>query len=287
MPLVPSSTTLRNRQNLQHQLENIPRFSKAVPHGNLRLLGWKCPYPECIVKGWWVLSWHSYFVFSFGSALNDKKKKKNGKGHKGSALITQRWRSRVQLQAKGNICDVTWPSRTIIGYFRRFLLLAAGLSNRSADAFTVSLRLMLPACAAWRSGEKATVWSVTTTEQTGLFEPPPQRHRPRKEAFKWHLFHSVALSGFKSVGSPEPIDISPADWSLKAMEVKGEQGARRPGVGTTRRDIYSPLCSRRERYQPTLRPTGTEWMYLVENVNTSELRLMWFRQGQKTTRSGV
>ncbi len=53
------------------------------------------------------------------------------------------------------------------------------------------------------NGDKDVVYSLSTTEQTGRFE---LSNRVEK-AFKWHLFDSAALSGFKSVPSPAHIDI--------------------------------------------------------------------------------
>lgn len=53
------------------------------------------------------------------------------------------------------------------------------------------------------NGDKETVYSVNTTEQTGGFELSILVEK----AFKWHLFDSAALSGFKSVQSPAHIDI--------------------------------------------------------------------------------
>lgn len=55
-------------------------------------------------------------------------------------------------------------------------------------------------------GDKEIVWSVTTTEQPGGFEPSHLMQQ-KKGAFKWHFFDSAALSKFKSVQSPAHIDI--------------------------------------------------------------------------------
>lgn len=197
-----------------------------------------------------------YFVFSFGPALNEAK----GEGPQRKCTDNpQMAPSRVgSVQARGNICDVTWPGRTIKG-------VTSDNSPSLCRSLVIGLRAVSKRSSAdvgrtccWRGEQKVTVWSVTTTEQTGHFEQPPPRHRPQKEAFKWHLFHFVALSRFKSVGSPERIDILPADWSLKATEVKGEQGARWPGVGTTQQGVYSLLCSRQECYQPPLQPPSVD-----------------------------
>lgn len=108
----------------------------------------------------------------------------------------------------------------------------------------------------WRGWEKVTAWSVTTTEQTGHFELPP-RHRPQKERpLNGTAFILLLWDGSKALPVRSALIFCLADWSLKATEVKGEQGARWPGVGTTRRDVYSLLCSLRECDQPPLQPPG-------------------------------
>lgn len=224
---------------------------------NLKILQssttWPAALPRMHCEGWWVQSRYSYFVFSI--ALNDKKK---GKGHKGSALIAQRRRHRFQCRRGGTFVMAHDQAEQLKDTSDAFSVLVPFSCNRFADGFKVSLgrgcQDVLPA----RRGESD---SSECDHYRANIEPSPPHHLPQKEAFKWHLFHSLALSRFKSVGSPERIDILLADWSLKATGVKGEQGARRPGVGTTPWDVYSVLCSLRECYQP-LRQSGCSLLNL-------------------------
>lgn len=229
-----------------------------------------------------------YFVFSFGPALNEKKKKKKGKGRRGSALITHRWRRRglVRCRREGTFVKSHDRGEQLKDASDGFSLFVPVSCNRFCGPFQSVSSADVGRTRCWRGEQKVTVWSVTTTEQAGHSEPPPSRHRPQKEAFKWHRFHSVALSRFKSAGSPERIDFFPRRpiEVLRPQRLKESRGlgGRESGPlsGTfilcfaLGRRAISHLCS----LQVPTRPTRTEWMSLVGIVNTCKLRLVSFTQ---------
>lgn len=129
----------------------------------------------------------------------------------------------------------------------------------------------------WRGEEKVTVWSVTTTEQTGHFEPtplPPPHHWPQNEAFKWHLFHSAALSRFKSLPVRRALIFCRPIEVLRPQRLKESRGLSGRELGplggtfiyrfALRRSAISHLCS----LAVLARPSRTEWTWLAEIVNT-------------------